>query len=250
MRARHLFLAATLPVTLLAQPPRIAESGELRLHGGLSGIYFRPEGQLASLVGQAGGYGVFGILQEPGSPVGLRLDYRRIIYGAHSYKRSRFDRKAKEQVEIDSSVTNNIRSFLIGPQLVLPVGPIRPYAGVAIGASIASTEWDVTEHRDSDDDESSCDDDDSSDSSVVCIGDIPAELLPNIGQILGGNWTGSFTRTVGVVIPIRMGASRMAIDIGVTEHRNGRTTLRREGDQRRYRSDLSFRTIQVGITLR
>jgi hypothetical protein len=250
MRARHLLLAVSFPTALLAQGPQLVESGDLRLHAGLSGLYFRPEGRLASLIGEAGGYGAHGILQESGSPFGLRLDYRRIIYGAHSYKRSRYDSKAKENVDIDSSVTNNIRSFMAGPQLMVPVGLIRPYAAIAIGASIASTEWDLTEHRDSDDDDDSACEDEESDSSMVCFDDIPAELLPNIGQILGGNWTGSFTHTLGVVIPIQFGMSRMAIDIGYTEHHNGRTSLRREGDGRRYRSDLRFRTIQVGITLR
>lgn len=250
MRARHLLLAATLPVTLLAQAPRVAEPRDLQLHRGLSGIYFRPQGELASLIGRAGGYGAHGILQIPGGPLGLRLDYRRIIYGAHSSEHSRYDQKAREWVDRDSSVTNNLRSFLIGPQLMLPMGAIRPYAGIAVGASIASTEWDVTEHRKSDDGKSACDNDESSDSTDFCIGDIPSGLMPNFGQILGGNWTGSFTRTIGVVIPIRMGRSHMAIDIGATEHRNGRTSLKREGDTRRYRSDLNFRTIQLGITLR
>jgi hypothetical protein len=250
MRVPLLLLATGLPALLLAQSPRMTESGEREIQGGLSGVYFRPHGELAALVGSAGGYGAHGILQSPGHPLSLRLDYRRIIYGAHSYQRSYYDRKAKERVDVDSSVSNNIRSFMIGPQLILPFGPLRPYAGIAIGASIASTEWDRIEHREEDDDDSDCDEDDSSDSSMVCLEDLPAELLPNLGQILGGHWTGSFTRTVGVVIPVNVGRSQWAIDVGVTEHRNGRTSIRREGDPRRHRSDLRFRTIQVGVTLR
>lgn len=250
MHALFLLLAVSLPALLFAQSPRMTESGEREIQGGLSGVYFRPHGELASLVGSAGGYGAHANLQSPGHPLSLRLDYRRIIYGAHSYQRSYYDQKARERVDVDSSVSNNIRSFMIGPQLILPFGPVRPYAGIAIGTSIASTEWDRTERRGDDNDDSACDQDESSDSSMVCLEDIPAELLPNIGQILGGHWTGSFTRTVGIIIPVNVGRSQWAIDIGVTEHRNGRTSIRREGDSRRYRSDLSFRTIQMGISLR
>ena len=250
MRARHLtFVALLLPTTLVAQSPRIFPDGELELQGGLSALYFNPEGQLKSLIGQAGGYGAHGALHAAGTPFSLRFDYRRVIYGSHTYNRSWFDQKARERVDVDSSVTNNIRSFLIGPQLTLPVGPVRPYIGVAVGGSVTSTEWDVVEHRASDDNDDSCDDDGSSDSSAICIEDIPSELLPNLGQILGGHWSGSFTRTFGVVIPFKVGRSQMAIDIGMTEHRNGRTSLQREGDQRRYRSDLAFRTVQIGVTL-
>lgn len=248
MRAHHLLLVLGVPTALAAQSPRTRAAGESRFHGGFSAIYFRPQGQLASLIGSAGGYGAHGFLQSSGAPFGVRVDYRRVIYGAHSYNSSRYDYKANEQVSKDSSVSNNIRSFLIGPHLVLPRGPVRPYASIAIGASIASTEWDVTEHRDSDHDDI-CDDG-SSDTTDICIDDIPAELLPNLGQILGGNWTGSFARTIGIVIPIRVGSSALAIDLAVTEHRNGRTSLRREGDTRRYRSDLNFRTFQLGVTLR
>lgn len=248
MRALHVLIALIVPMSLAAQAPRPANAGESRLHGGLSALYFEPHGQLASLIGRAGGYGAHGVLQSPRSPLGLRMDYRRVIYGAHSYTSSRYDRTAREQVSKDSSVSNNIRSFLIGPHVMIPRGPVRPYASIAIGASITSTEWDVTEHRDSDDADG-CDDE-SSDTTDLCIDDIPAELLPNLGQILGGNWTGSFARTIGVIIPFRVGRSALAIDIGMTEHRNGRTSLWREGDPRRYRSDLNFRTIQLGVMLR
>ena len=248
MRALHVLIALIVPASLAAQAPRLTNARQSRLHGGLSALYFEPHGQLASLIGKAGGYGAHGILKSSRFPLVLRMDYRRVIYGAHSYASSRYDRNTNEQVSKDSSVSNNIRSFLIGPHFTMPRGPVRPYASIAIGASITSTEWDVTEHRDSDD-HNSCDDD-SSDTTDLCIDDIPAELLPNLGQILGGNWTGSFARTIGVIIPFRVGRSALAIDIGMTEHRNGRTTLRREGDTRRYRSDLNFRTIQLGVMLR
>ena len=249
MRARLLLFAVTLPATLAAQSPRIFADGELDLQGGLSALYFRPQGQLASLIGHSGGYGAHGLMHASGTPFSLRFDYRRVIYGAHTYQRRWYDHGKRESVDVDSSVSNNIRSFLIGPQLTLPFGPIRPYVGIAVGGSVASTEWDVEEHRASDDAESTCNDDDDADSSTICIGNVASELLPNIGQILGGHWSGSFTRTIGLVIPFTIGRSLMAIDIGVTEHRNGRTSLKREGDQRRYRSDLAFRTIQIGVTL-
>lgn len=248
MRARLLLFAATLPATLAAQSPRILSDRELDLQGGLSALYFQPRGQLASLIGSSGGYGAHGSLHAAGTPFSLRFDYRRVIYGAHSYQRSWYDYKQRESVDVDSSVSNNIRSFLIGPQLTMPFGPVRPYVGVALGGSVVSTEWDVDERRASDDDDIGCNDDDA-DSSLVCFEDIPSELLPNIGQILGGHWSGSFTRTVGLFIPFKVGRSQMAIDIGVTEHRNGRSSLQREGEQRRYRSDVAFRTIQLGVTL-
>jgi hypothetical protein len=248
MRAPHLFLLAALPAMLAAQPPRSLHVGALELQGGLSALYFRPEGQLSNLIGQAGGYGAHGAIHPARTPFSLRFDYRRVIYGAHTYKRTWYDRKARETVKVDSAVTNNLRSFLIGPQLGLPVGPIRPYIGIAIGGSVASTEWDVTEHRDSDEQANDCNNDagGTSDSTTMCIS---SDMLPNIGQILGGHWTGSLTRTLGLVIPFNVGHSEMEIDLSLTEHRNGRTSLQREGESHRYQSDLSFRTIQVGVTL-
>jgi hypothetical protein len=109
------------------------------------------------------------------------------------------------RIRFDEVTTNSIVFGSVGPELVLPHGPIRPYVHAGIGGSYFAT----SSHLDGVDD-----DDDIGDTTNFDDG---AFLVT-----MGG----------GVYVPLVLGAADVAIDVGIRYHRNGSVRYLREGDIR------------------
>jgi hypothetical protein len=129
----------------------------------------------------------------------LRADLGYLIYG-HETKRVSLPNAGR--VEFDVTTSNNILTYSIGPQLMVPTGPIRPYVNAMAGGAYFFTESSVGGS------------DNSSDfASTRNFGD----NVPSYGY--GG----------GLFIPFRMRYAQAGLDIGARFIRNGHTRYLREG---------------------
>jgi hypothetical protein len=98
----------------------------------------QPKGEFAGNVGRGYGFDVNGM---------YRLDYKgylniRIDGGALQYGREHKDASffgVTGRVALDLLTTNNIAWGAIGPQIMIPDGPFRPYANAAIAYTDFST---------------------------------------------------------------------------------------------------------------
>jgi hypothetical protein len=158
----------------------------------------------------------------------IRGDVGYVEYGSESREICLPDCR----IRFEEVTTNSIVFGTGGPELVLPAGPIRPYAHVGFGGSYFVT----SSHLDGVDDEE----------------DIGGTTNFDDGTFLvmaGG----------GVYLSLPVDAADVAIDVGFRYHRNGTVRYLREGDIRdgpdgsifftptRSRADLV--TFMVGITV-
>lgn len=105
---------------------------------GGDGVMSQPKGEFASNVGRGWGFGLNGM---------YRLDYKgylaiRADAGGVQYGRERVDASffgISGRVALDLETTNNIAWGAIGPQIMIPDGPFRPYANAAIAYTDFST---------------------------------------------------------------------------------------------------------------
>jgi len=107
------------------------------LGGGLGVIV--PQGEFGRLVGDgfaANLHMVVGL--EPTNTFGLRFDVGYINYGSERFTIPIF--AGTGRVGADLRTRNNIATFGLGPQLQLPVGPVRPYVNGFVGGGYFFTE--------------------------------------------------------------------------------------------------------------
>lgn len=133
MRARLALVAllALAPAALAAQTPR--QQRQLRpsrFSAGLEGGVAQPVGPFADEVGTFGGGALFGAFRLTPA-LSLRAEANLLVYGHQRIP----DLCAAStcRVHLDVTTDNQIFSGLIGPQLELPTGPVRPYAGGGVG---------------------------------------------------------------------------------------------------------------------
>jgi hypothetical protein len=123
---------------LQAQTILKSNSGPSRFTIGGNGVMSQPKGEFASNVGRGYGFDLNGL---------FKLDYRgylnlRADAGGVQYGRERLDASffgVTGRVSLDLETTNNIAWGAIGPQIMIPDGPFRPYANAAIGLTMFST---------------------------------------------------------------------------------------------------------------
>src|SRR5690606_28950707 len=132
----------------------------------------------------------------------LRADGGFVVYGDES-KRVCFSETVGCRIEVDVNTTNNIAYFNLGPELALPVGPIRPYANASIGFAYFATT--------------------SSGEGVGQDDDIASTT--NFDDA-----TFAWQAGGGLRIPISHGRTPVAIDLGARYNTNGRVEYLREGD--------------------
>jgi hypothetical protein len=121
--------AQTIPSSAYRQP-RFVVGGHV--------VMSQPKGEFASNVGKGYGFDLNGM---------LRLDYRgflnlRADFGGVQYGRERKDASffgITGRVTLDLETTNNIAWGAIGPQLMVPDGPFRPYVNAAVAYTMFST---------------------------------------------------------------------------------------------------------------
>lgn len=202
--------SALLLALLLAAPAVGAQEAEIedplarpvRAQVGGSLYYARPLGDFADRIEQGWGGNLHGtlLLGEPGA-IGLRFDAGFMGYGRERYRDCL---TSTCLVEADITVSNNLAWIGVGPQLQVPVGPLRPYVAGQVGWTWL---WTDSEIEGTNNDNQ------------------PFASSTNFSDNVF-----SYGGTAGVLIPVSQGANPIAIDLGARWLRNGEVEYLREGD--------------------
>jgi hypothetical protein len=198
-------ILAALALSLLGAESVTAQNSELkplRASGGLGFIVAQPVGEFGDVVDTGFGVGANFVLRlDPQGVLGLRADAGVIIYG-HEKKRVCFSQTVGCRVEVDLITNNDIAFFNVGPELALPVGPVRPYLNGSIGYSYFATR-----------------------SSINGIGSDATFSTNNFDD-----GTFAWQAGTGVRVPVSMARLPVFVDIGARYNTNGRVDYLREGD--------------------
>jgi hypothetical protein len=119
-------------------------SGPSRFSFGGDGVMSQPKGEFASNVGRGWGFDLNGM---------YRIDYKgylniRADVGGLQYGKERKDASflgITGRVALDLETTNSIAWGAIGPQIMIPEGPFRPYVNAAVAYTDFSTTSTLTD---------------------------------------------------------------------------------------------------------
>ena len=202
--AAALLLAAA---PLAAQPTVTDDSARLRPVRAIVGgnfYYARPVGEFASFVRRGFGGAAHGtLLLGPSGAFGIRFDGSYMNYGRETV-RDVCALPTNCRVVVDVTTTNNIAFVGAGPQLVAPVGAVRPYVAGQVGWTFI---WTNSSIEDADDDGGGIYDTRNHADNTFSYGGVG-----------------------GVLIPLSVGRSPVSLDLGARYLRNGRVRYLREGD--------------------
>jgi opacity protein-like surface antigen len=212
-----------------AQEPVLAP---VRGHGDGAFIAARPVGEFAEHVDRGWGFRVGGALPlRERHPLGLRVEA-----GAINYGRERGEVCVSStigcRVRVDLTTTNDIVFAGFGPQLEVPVGPVRPYARATVGFAVFSTS-----------------------SSIRGLGD--SESIASTTH--HRDFTFALTGGGGVRVALATGKTPVFLDLGARYHDHGRVTYLREGDiedrpdgsivLHPRRSDANLLSLHLGVSV-
>jgi opacity protein-like surface antigen len=143
--------AQLVPPASTGDAPSRTEMGNRpsRFAGGLTLIVTQPVGAFRDYVGESvgiGGHALVGLV--PNRALSLRLDGDVVQYGRQS---RRIYTGGWSGLPLDEVTTNNVGTLMIGPQLAVPSGPVRPYVHGGIGFAYFNTGTSVECSRCSDD---------------------------------------------------------------------------------------------------
>jgi hypothetical protein len=225
-----LALSASTTTTIAAQSQRPSRSSPSML-ASVDFFYARPQGEFLRAVKQGFGGGGSVVIPTSDGILGLRIDMGYIGYG----------RKSRQVTVVvppfgypmSQTTTNNIFMFGIGPQFMVPTGPIRPYLNVYGGFSRFYTQSTL----------------DDLDSNIF-------ETTSTQSQ----DWKLSYGAGGGFTIPLVGGRMPILLDLGAAYHVNGRATYLTSQDVvpdpvsqtlivTPRRSATNFMTYRLGMTL-
>ena len=132
----------------------------------------------------------------------IRGDIGFVVYGNES---QHIPIPGIPRVRVDVNTTNNIFVYTLGPQLAVPSGPVRPYAHGFIGGSYFSTS-----------------------SSLNGSSDYDAGNYFNTEQL--GDGVFSVGGEGGILFPLNVRSTPVAIDVGARYVSNGVTRYLTKGD--------------------
>ncbi len=105
---------------------------------GADGVLSQPKGEFASNVGHGFGFNLNGLFKiDYRGYLNLRADAGGLQYGRERKDVSFFGITGRVDLQLET--TNSIAWGSIGPQLMIPDGPFRPYANAAIAFTNFST---------------------------------------------------------------------------------------------------------------
>jgi hypothetical protein len=129
-------------------PPEKAPS---RVFLGIGVEYGQPLGEFDDFIGNSWGVGgSFLYALDSRGIVGLRVDANYLNYG-REHKRVPLSATIGGRILVDVTTSNNIFLAGIGPQFMVPSGPVRPYLTGAIGLAYFYTQSSVEGSADNDD---------------------------------------------------------------------------------------------------
>lgn len=216
---------STVPATALPAPqrPRFIVAGDL--------VLAAPRRDLARYISNGYGVNVTGFLRmEQEGILHLRADVGSVRYGSEQERVSVRSIYGRENFDLETS--NNIDWFGVGPQLMIPGGPIRPYVNASVGLTRFRT---TSVLRDAVTREEYGRADNASDFTT--------------GWVLGG----------GIYVPFGR-RSPLALNLGARYHQGGEATYLNEGGIQDnpdgsvtltpHRSRTDFVLWQLGVSLR
>jgi opacity protein-like surface antigen len=201
-------------------------------YGGVQATWARPVGEFREYVRHGAGLNFNGVWTPVrDGPLALRADGGFIVYGSET-KRVCFSSTVGCRVQLDLNTTNSIAYVNAGPQLMVPTGPVRPYANAGIGFSYFATTSKVEGSQNSE----------------------PFASSTNFDDITLA-WAGGG----GVLIPLSRGRTPVLLDIGGRYNGNGQVEYLKRGDIQDNpdgtigftptRSQANLVTIQIGISV-
>jgi hypothetical protein len=198
--------------------PRLIERPEsdvAGLFGGELSIVI-PRGDFRFGNGATFGWGLRGGVGFGKGVIDVGGTYRSILRDSRSYG--------------DTSVNNMMRTLGIDARLTLPLGPLRPYVGGALGVAYFGTETSV---------EQCCDEDYE-----------PYDEFEDARLV---RFTPLTSTRFGVMLDVssgRPGSLRIAIDLGVENHYGGRASYQLDGRGPVHTTRTGFRSYNFGVVMR
>jgi hypothetical protein len=191
-------------ITLAGASPAAAQYGlearPVRVMLGGGAFVAQPVGEFKNYVNNGfGGGGHLLLRVDPQGFLALRADVGYLLYG-HETKRVSLPDAGR--VQFDVTTSNNILTYSIGPQLMVPTGPIRPYINAFMGGAYFFTESSVGG---------------SDNSSDFASTRNFSDNVPSYGY--GG----------GLFVPFAVRNALIGLDAGARFIRNGHTQYLREG---------------------
>lgn len=236
---RRLLLGAAVAMTGQTAAPAQAQAQDPeavtvpQFYFGAQGQYARPVGEFRDYVKHGGGINVNFALPIPrGGAFALRADGGFLVYGSET-RQVCFSQTVGCRILLDLTTTNSIAYLNIGPQLMLPDGPVRPYVNAAVGGSYFGTSSSV----------SGTDGNDEDFASTTNFDDI------TFAWASGG----------GLLISLSRGRTPVLLDLGVRYHGNGEVEYLKKGDITDNpdgsititptRSEANLLTFQIGVQI-
>jgi hypothetical protein len=198
----------------------VTADGEPRFMGGVGFAVGHPRGEFRRYVTR--GLGVEGHARyrvDRHGALALRLDGGALNYGRETLRMPLGSRPGGGRVQLDVTTTNNVGWLGVGPELMLPRGPVRPYANASAGVTYFATTSSV---------------------GGTGLGDARFARSTNHDDLQFA-WGGG----AGVLAPVYRGArTLLALDVGAQYRNNGRNVRYvREGGIR----DLPNGDVDVGV---
>jgi hypothetical protein len=126
-------------VALRALGPATA-AGEPRFQGGLAFTVGQPRGAFNRYVNEGYGVTAHGLYRvDRAGAFALRVDGEFLNYGRETLRIPLNTGPGGGRVQLDLTTTNNIVWLGVGPQLMAPSGPVRPYVNGTAGFSYFAT---------------------------------------------------------------------------------------------------------------
>ena len=182
---------------------RMPTEFEKRSSGSITFIQARPQNQLARNIGLGyGGQATYLFRLDNRGFAHLRGDLAVLGYGIER-KHVPLSPTIGGRIRVDVSTTNYILPLSIGPELMWPTGPVRPYVNAGLGAQVFWTE-----------------------SSVSGSNDVDETFASTTNQ---SDWTSTWVAGGGVFLPVSAGKATVSIDLGVQYVAGGRAQYLRPG---------------------
>jgi opacity protein-like surface antigen len=207
-----------------------------RFHAGLSATVAQPLGEFHDYVGVGGGLSAFfRVNMDPAGIVSLRFRGGFVNYGNET-KRVCLSQTVGCRIEVDLTTSNNIFLLGVGPELAVPIGPVRLYGNGGVGLGYFSTDSQVS----------------------GSTGDEPFASTQNYGD-------GGFAWNAGGGMEVEIAQARempISLDLGLSYQRNGLRDYLTEGgiserpdgslelDVRRSEANLLLWTLGVSVGFR
>jgi len=188
--------ALTALAACLAVP---STAGELGWGGGA--LVGSPRGELGRQIGTGGGVYGHALYGAREGALAVRVDGSFFLYGSETLRVPFSSSRGLDRIEREVRTDNWIGDLVVGPQLTVPIGRVRPYVNAFAGVAYYSTTSELVE---------------------------PFPIGPTLSSTNFDDAVFSYGGGAGILVPI--GKGRTAVDAGVRWVHGGRARYLTKGD--------------------